>query len=30
VDSFSEHFPKLAYDGKQEVREANIIDIDIF
>jgi hypothetical protein len=30
VDAFPERLPNLAYDGKQEVREVNIVDIDIF
>ena len=30
MDAFPECFPNLAYDGKQEVREVNIVDIDIF
>jgi hypothetical protein len=30
VDAFPERLPNLAYDGKQEVREVNIVDINIF
>jgi hypothetical protein len=30
MDALPERFPNLAYNGKQEVREVNIVDIDIF
>ena len=30
MDALPKRFSHLAYDGKQEVREVNIVDIDIF
>ena len=30
MDALPERFPNLAYDGKQEVRKVNIVDIDVF